>query len=86
MWDWARLKVPVLPEEQVVLANVSASVGRILEFVANRAGSIIAGVVGFVFSLAIMLSILFFLLRDAPSFARALRRVMPFEPEPTSGS
>ena len=81
IWDWARLKVPVLPEEQVVLANVSASVGRILEFVANRAGSIIAGVVGFVFSLAIMLSILFFLLRDAPSFARALRRVMPFEPE-----
>ena len=81
IWDWARLKVPVLPEEQVVLANVSASVGKILEFVANRAGSIVAGIVGFVFSLVIMLSILFFLLRDAPAFARALRRVMPFEPE-----
>jgi len=81
IWDWARLKVPVLPEEQVVLANVSTSVGRILEFVANRAGSIVAGLLGFVFSLIIMLSILFFLLRDAPGFARALRRVMPFEPE-----
>jgi predicted PurR-regulated permease PerM len=81
IWDWARLKVPVLPEEQVVLANISASVGRILQFVANRAGTIVAGVLGFVFSLIIMLSILFFLLRDSPSFARALRRVMPFEPE-----
>jgi predicted PurR-regulated permease PerM len=81
VWDWARLKVPVLPEEQVILADVSSSVGRILEFVGKRAGAIVAGVAGFLFSLVIMLSVLFFLLRDAPSFARALRRVMPFEPE-----
>jgi predicted PurR-regulated permease PerM len=81
IWEWARLKVPVLPSEQVVLANISASVGRILEFVANRAGSIIAGVLGFLFSLLIMLSIMFFLVRDSPGFARALRRVMPFEPD-----
>jgi predicted PurR-regulated permease PerM len=81
IWDWARLKVPVLPGEQVILSSISSSVGRILEFVAHRAGSIIAGFVGFVFSLVIMLSILFFLVRDSPGFARALRRVMPFEPE-----
>jgi predicted PurR-regulated permease PerM len=81
LWDWARTKVPVLPDEGVVLDGISKSVGRILELVANRAGSIIAGVFSFVFSLLIMLSILFFLLRDSPSFARALRRVMPFEPE-----
>ncbi len=81
IWDWARLKVPMLPEERVVLSSISASVGRILEFVANQAGSIIAGLVSFVFSLIIMLSIMFFLVRDSPGFARALRRVMPFEPE-----
>jgi predicted PurR-regulated permease PerM len=81
VWEWARFRAPMLPEEQVVVDDISASVGRILEFVGKRAGSILAGIVGFVFSLAIMLSILFFLLRDAPSFARALRRVMPFEPE-----
>ena len=81
VWDWARLKVPVLPGEQVVLSSISASVGRILEFVANQAGSIIAGLVSFIFSLIIMLSIMFFLVRDSPGFARALRRVMPFEPE-----
>lgn len=81
LWEWARTKVPALPDERLVLDGISKSVGRILEFVANRAGSIIAGFVSFVFSMLIMLSILFFLLRDSPSFARALRRVMPFEPE-----
>jgi predicted PurR-regulated permease PerM len=80
-WEWARLEVPLLPAEQVVLSEISSRVGKILEFVANRAGTIIAGTLGFAFSLVIMLSILFFLLRDAASFARALRRVMPFEPE-----
>jgi predicted PurR-regulated permease PerM len=81
IWEWARVKAPVLPDEQVVVSNISASVGRILEFVAHRAGSILAGIAGFAFSLIIMLSILFFLVRDSPGFARALRRVMPFEPE-----
>jgi predicted PurR-regulated permease PerM len=81
IWEWGRVQAPVLPEERVVLDEISASVGRILEFVAHRAGAMIAGLVGFVFSLVIMLSILFFLLRDSPAFARALRRVMPFEPE-----
>jgi predicted PurR-regulated permease PerM len=81
VWDWARVKVPVLPQEQIVLSSISSSVGRILEWVANRAGSIVAGVFGFLFSLLIMLSILFFLVRDSPGFARALRRVMPFEPD-----
>jgi predicted PurR-regulated permease PerM len=80
-WDWARAKVPVLPEEREIIGDISASVGRILEWIAHRAGAILAGFVSFVFSLVIMLSILFFLVRDAPSFARALRRVMPFEPE-----
>jgi predicted PurR-regulated permease PerM len=81
IWDWARSRAPLLPAEEVVLSEISSSVGRILEFVAHRAGRIIAGIAGFAFSLVIMLSILFFLLRDSPSFARALRRVMPFEPD-----
>ncbi len=81
LWDWARARVPALPEEQVVLSGISSSVGRLLQHVANRAGSIFASVLGYTFSLVIMLSILFFLLKDAPSFARALRRVMPFGPE-----
>jgi predicted PurR-regulated permease PerM len=80
-WDWARSRVPALPEEQVVLSGISASVGRVLQHVADRTGSIVARLLGVTFSLVITLSILFFLLRDAPSFARALRRVMPFGPE-----
>jgi predicted PurR-regulated permease PerM len=80
-WDWARARVPALPEEQVVLSSISASIGRVLQQVADRTGSIVARLVGVTFSLVIMLSILFFLLRDTPYFARALRRVMPFGPE-----
>jgi predicted PurR-regulated permease PerM len=80
-WDWARARVPALPEEQVVLSSISASVGRVLQQVADRTGSVVARLVGVTFSLVIMLSILFFLVRDTPSFARALRRVMPFGPE-----
>ncbi len=80
-WDWARARVPALPEEQDVLSSISASIGRVLQQVADRTGSIVARLVGVTFSLVIMLSILFFLLRDTPYFARALRRVMPFGPE-----
>ena len=81
LWEWARGKVPQLPDERTVLSGVSASVGKLLELVASRAGSILASLFGFVLSMVIMLSILFFLVRDAPQFTRALRRVMPFEPE-----
>jgi len=81
LWGWARGKVPALPDERTVLSGISASVGRLLELVASRAGSILASVFGFVLSLVIMLSILFFLVRDSPAFALALRRVMPFDPE-----
>jgi predicted PurR-regulated permease PerM len=80
VWEWARARIPVLPEEQSVLSGISSSLGRLLQYVANRTGSILASVLGVTFSLAITLSILFFLLRDAPAFARALRRVMPFGP------
>jgi predicted PurR-regulated permease PerM len=81
LWGWIRLRVPALPDEQAAFSGISSSVGRILQFVASRAGTILASVLGFAFSLVIMLSILFFLLKDAPSFARTLRRVMPFDPE-----
>ena len=86
LWGWARGKVPALPDERTVLSGISASVGRLLELVASRAGSILASVFGFVLSLVIMLSILFFLVRDSPAFALALRRVMPFDPSRTSAS
>jgi predicted PurR-regulated permease PerM len=81
LWEWARSKAPFLPEESAVIAGISQKIGAVLELAASRAGSILAGVVGFVFSLVIMLSILFFLLKDSPEIARALRRVMPFEPQ-----
>lgn len=79
-WEWIRARAPFLPDEQAVLASVSKSLGQVVQYAASQAGHIVAGVVGFGFSLAIMLSILFFLIRDAAGFDQALRRLMPFDP------
>jgi len=81
VWEWARARATFLPEEQVVLSGVSQSLGQVVTYAASQAGRIVTGLIGFLFSLAIMLSILFFLIRDASGFARALRRLMPFDPE-----
>jgi predicted PurR-regulated permease PerM len=56
-------------------------VGRVAEFVAGQAGGLLKGVANFLFALVITLAVLFFLLRDASSFARALRRALPFGAE-----
>jgi predicted PurR-regulated permease PerM len=80
-WEWARGRAPFLPPEQEVIAKITASVGRVAEFVAGQAGGLLKGVASFLFALVITLGVLFFLLRDASSFAPALRRVLPFGPE-----
>jgi predicted PurR-regulated permease PerM len=77
-WDWLQTRVPVLPPEQEVISRVTESVGNIASFVASRAGFLLKGVAGFLFSLVITLAVLFFMLRDAPVFAAGLRRVLPF--------
>jgi predicted PurR-regulated permease PerM len=46
--------------------------------VAGRAGGVVKGVVGFLFSLVITLAVLFFLLRDGEVFSSALLRLLPF--------
>ena len=80
-WEWARQRAPFLPAEEEVIAKITASVGRVAEFVAGQAGGLLKGVANFLFSLVIVLAVLFFLLRDASSFARALRRALPFGAE-----
>jgi predicted PurR-regulated permease PerM len=81
VWQWARARAPFLPEEQAILSDISQRLGQAVSYAASRAGRVVTGLVGFLFSLAIMLSVLFFLLRDASAFDRTLRRLMPFEPE-----
>lgn len=80
-WSWLRSRVPYLPNEQAVIDGVAASVGGAAQYLASRAGSLLASVAGLVFSLLITLGVLFFLLRDAAAFAGALRRVLPFGAE-----
>ncbi len=80
-WEWARQRATFLPSEQDVIAKITASVGRVAEFVAGQAGGLLKGVANFLFALVITLALLFFLLRDASSFARALRHALPFGAE-----
>jgi predicted PurR-regulated permease PerM len=81
LWEWVQARAPFLPDEQTVISDLSHRLGQVVTFAASQAGRILASVLTFLFSLCIMLSILFFLLRDASGFEGTLRRVMPFEPE-----
>jgi predicted PurR-regulated permease PerM len=80
-WEWARARAPFLPTEQEAIAKVTASVGKVAEFLAGQAGGLLKGAANFLFSVVIVLAILFFLLRDASLFARAVRRALPFGDE-----
>jgi predicted PurR-regulated permease PerM len=80
-WEWARARAPFLPAEQEAIAKVTASVGRGAEFLAGQAGGLLKGTANFLFALIITLGVLFFLLRDASSFARTVRRALPFGAE-----
>lgn len=80
-WDWARAHVPYLPSEQDAIASVNASIGKAAQFVVGQAGGILKGAAEVLFTLVITLGVLFFMIRDAPVFARSVRRVLPFGAE-----
>jgi predicted PurR-regulated permease PerM len=52
---------------------------RSAEFVATRAGGLVADLAEFVFKLFVMLFALFFFLRDASSIVAGMRRMLPFD-------
>jgi predicted PurR-regulated permease PerM len=80
-WEWAREHAPFLPTEQEAIARITASVGKVAEFLAGQAGGLLKGAASFLFALVITLAVLFFLLRDSAAFRKALRRVLPFGAE-----
>ena len=80
-WEWARSQAPFLPTEQEAIAKVTASVGKVAEFLAGQAGGLLKGAANFAFALVITLAVLFFMIRDGAAFQRALRRVLPFGAE-----
>ena len=79
-WKWLREQAPMLPPEEEAIATVTRGIGAAAQFMAARAGGVLKGVANFMFSLAITLAMLFFLLRDWSSFARGLEGALPFEP------
>lgn len=80
-WQWLHERLPFLPSEEEVVQQLSNRLGAFAADAARHAGRIVGEAVGFVFSLTIMLCILFFLLRDGPGIARGVRRLLPFGPE-----
>ena len=79
-WVFLRDKFPFLPPEEAAVVRVTSSVGDVASFTASRAGGLVAGALSVLFGLLITLFVLFFLLRDAQTFAATLRRLLPFGP------
>lgn len=78
VWEWLRLRLPLLPSEEEVIQNASSGLGGLARHVVSNAGSVLKGAASFAFGLVITLGIMFFLLKDANDMARAARRLMPF--------
>jgi predicted PurR-regulated permease PerM len=77
-WSWLQARLPLLPTEEEIIAQVSNGLANLARHVASHAGVVVKGALSFVFGVAITLGILFFLLKDAPEMTRALRRLLPF--------
>jgi len=80
-WAWLRVRLPFLPTEEEAIAHVTSSGGALAGMMASRAGGLLTRMAVFVFNLIITLGLLFFVLRDAGTFAGVLRRLLPFQPE-----
>ncbi len=80
-WDWLREGIPILPPQDVVIARISTSVGGFANFFIGQAQGMLKGAAIFLFDLAIVLGVLYLLLKDAPMFRGSLRRVLPFGQE-----
>lgn len=78
VWNAIRQRSPIaLPEDPT--EAISAGIQRSIEFLAPRAGALLADVLATLGSLFIMLFALFFLLRDAHAVGGFVRRLLPFE-------
>ena len=77
---WNRFLVYIPGTQTIDLATLlNQASANVAGFVAARIGGLLADLAVFVFQLFVTLFALFFLLRDAPSIMRLMRRVLPFE-------
>jgi predicted PurR-regulated permease PerM len=79
IWQLARGRIPTaLPEEPGAL--LQEGVRRVIEFLAPRAGALVANVFATMGRLVAMLFALFFFLRDGETMGRELRSFLPLPP------
>jgi len=77
-WEWARLQAPFLPPADDVMDRATESMGSMAASVAAQAGGVLKNVASFLFSLIIVLFVLFFFLRDGAAVQRVIDRTLPF--------
>jgi predicted PurR-regulated permease PerM len=75
-WEGLEARVPAASRVDVAGLAVDA-VQRIASFAVEQSGSLLRGAAATVFDLIIALFATFFLLRDAPSIMRVIRRLLP---------
>ena len=77
-WQWLYERRFVLPSEEAVAQHFAKRFEELAAGAAHQAGRLVEQAVAFVFSLGIVLCILFFMLRDGPHMVDGVRRVLPF--------
>jgi predicted PurR-regulated permease PerM len=80
-WSWIAHHVPGLDPNADLLGMIEKGVEKEAGFLAERVGTILRDIAGFVFDLFVMLFALFYFFRDADRIIRGVRSILPFDAE-----
>jgi predicted PurR-regulated permease PerM len=81
MESWTHTHLPASLQSIDLESRVQEGVERLGSFVASSAGSLVKNLLSFLFALFLMIFTLFFMFRDGHSVVRALRHLLPFDPD-----
>jgi predicted PurR-regulated permease PerM len=81
MEGWAHTYLPASLQSIDLESRLQEGVERLGSFVASSAGSLVKNLLNFLFALFLMIFTLFFMFRDGHSVVRALRHLLPFDPD-----
>ena len=80
-WEWIQQRAPAGESTDLpTLARQTAE--GVATFLAAQAGAVLKNIAVFLFDLVVIILAMFYLFRDAGKIMNAIRRVLPFDPEP----
>lgn len=80
-WAWIAKYVPGLDPKADVIEMLEKGVQKQAGFLAERLGTILRNIAEFIFNLFVMIFAMFYLFRDADSFIRGVRSILPSDAE-----